>query len=165
MNMGKMFVLAVTVGIFWRLVPGLAGAISWQKYHPEEYEYPYPVSDFDGMYYDAESVKVCSSDDDGKQCIYFVGKEVEPDLKRIYLMRMEPSRCFTATLCYKQGGEWHFPKAEWKYVGRCGQFPMLQVMGLRMLNILDRQKAEKRLKILKRPLDPAAVKIPADQLN
>lgn len=165
MNRGKVFVLMVTAGLLWSLVPGLVRAVSWQKYHPEEYNYPYPVSDFDGMYFDADSVVVCSPDDGGNSCIYFVGKEVESDLERLYLMRMETFRCFAATLCYKQAGKWQFPKPEWKCVGGYSQFPMLKVMSLRALAVLDRQKAENRLRILKKPLNPAALTIPADQLD
>ena len=165
MNRGKVFVIMVMAGLLWSLVPGLAWAISWQKYHPEEYESPYPVSDFDGMYYDADSVAVCSPDDGGNPCIYFVGKEVESDLERIYLMRMEPFSCFASTLCYKQSGKWYFPKPEWKCVGDFSQFPMLKIMSLRMLNVLEKQKVENKLRMLTKPLNPAAVAIPADQLN
>lgn len=165
MNKGKVFVLMVTAGLLWSLVPGLVLAVSWQKYYPEEYNYPYPVSDFDGMYYDADSVSACSPDDGGNPCIYFVAKEVESDWERLYLMRLEASRCFASTLCYKQAGKWHFPKREWQCVGNFDQFPMLKIMSLRALAVLDRQKAENRLRILKKPLNPAALTIPADQLD
>lgn len=161
----KIIVVVLILGVLCGLMPGQAGATSWQSYHPEDFAYPYASSDFDGMYYDADSVAACDPQDGTAACAYVLGKEVEPDYERIYIMRIEMTGCYAATLCYKKGGEWHFPRRQWQYVGMSTQFPMLEVMERRVLCVMEEQRTNNKLRLLSHPLTPDDIILPANVLD